>query len=102
MHRRQFLAAAGVAALPRAALAAPNRDADLRAALDGLAMLDTPAAKLARLRGFDPRSLSPSARLDLETVRAGLAVDAALLRSLPARRLGRSPMTRRGSSGRAC
>lgn len=91
MHRRQFLAAAGVAALPRVALAAPNRDADLRAALDGLAMLDTPAAKLARLRGFDPLSLSPSARLDLETVRAGLAVDAALLRSLPVGRLGRSP-----------
>ncbi|NIJ63703.1 uncharacterized protein (DUF885 family) [Sphingomonas leidyi] len=91
MHRRQFLAAASVAALPRAALAVPNRDADLRAALDGLAKLDTPAARRARLKGFDPASLSPSARIDLETVRAGLAVDAELLRSLPVGRLGRSP-----------
>lgn len=91
MHRRQFLAAASVAALPRVALAAPAHDADLRAALDSLARLDTPAAKLARLKGFDPASLSPSSRIDLETVRAGLAIDAALAREFPIGRLGRSP-----------
>lgn len=91
MHRRQFLAAASVVALPCVALAAPNRDADLRAALDGLDKLDTPMAKLARLKRFDPATLSPSARLDLETVRAGLTVDAALAKSFPIGRLGRSP-----------
>jgi len=93
MHRRQFLAAASVAALPRVGMAAPSRDAELRAALDSLAKLDTPAARLDRLKGFGPASLSPSARIDLETVRAGLTVDAALLRTLPTGRLGRSPYT---------
>lgn len=93
MQRRQFLAAAGVAALPRLALAAPGQDEALRAALDGLARLDTPEAKLAQLKGFAPASLSPSARIDLETVRAGLAVDAQLLRRFPIGRLGRSPYT---------
>lgn len=93
MQRRQFLAAAGVAALPRLALAAPGQDEALRAALDGLARLDTPEAKLAQLKGFAPASLSPSARIDLETVRAGLVVDAQLLRRFPIGRLGRSPYT---------
>ncbi len=93
MQRRQFLAAAGAAALPRLALAAPGQDDVLRTALDGLARLDTPEAKLARLKSFDPATLSPSARIDLETVRAGLAVDAQLLRRFPIGRLGRSPYT---------
>jgi len=93
MQRRQFLAAASVAALPRLALAAPGQDEALRAALDGLARLDTPAAKLERLKGFDPATLSSSARIDLETVRAGLAVDAQLLHRFPIGRLGRSPYT---------
>ncbi|MEP9357553.1 DUF885 family protein [Sphingomonas sp. KR3-1] len=91
MRRRQFLAAASIAALPRVALAAPNRDAELRAALDGLASLDTPTARLARLKGFDTASLSPSPRIDLETVRAGLAVDARLVARFPIGKLGRSP-----------
>lgn len=99
MHRRQFLAAAGVAALPGVARAAPNRDADLRAALDGLEKLGTPGDKLARLKGFDPATLSPSARLDLETVRAGFAVDAALVRRFPIGRLGRSPYTLAPNAG---
>ncbi|WP_137864887.1 MULTISPECIES: DUF885 family protein [unclassified Sphingomonas] len=93
MKRREFLAAASIAAVPRAALAMPDRDADLRAALDGLARLDTPSAKLAQLKPFDSASLSPSARIDLETVRAGLTVDVALVRDHPFGRLGRSPYT---------
>lgn len=93
MHRRQFLAAASVAALPRVALAAPDRDAELRAALGSLARIDTPAAKLERLKGFDAAALSPSSRIDLETVRAGLAIDAQLLARFPIGRLGRSPYT---------
>jgi uncharacterized protein (DUF885 family) len=93
MQRRQFLAAAGVAALPRLALAAPGQDAALRWALDGLTTLETPEAKLAALKGFDPAALSPSASIDLETVRAGLAVDARLVDRFPIGRLGRSPYT---------
>ncbi len=92
MHRRQFLAATGaVAMLPGLARAAPNRDEALRAALDGLSRLDTPEAKLAQLKQFDPAALSPSPRIDLEVVRAGLAVDAQLVRRFPIGRLGRSP-----------
>ncbi len=93
MQRRQLLAAASVAALPRFALAAPGQDATLRAALDELARLDSPETKLAALKGFEPASLSPSPRIDLETVQAGLAVDAQLLRRFPIGRLGRSPYT---------
>ena len=47
-------------------------DAELRAALDTKAGV---ADRLAALARFDPRTLSPSAAIDLETVRAGLAID---------------------------
>ncbi|WP_213979354.1 DUF885 family protein [Sphingomonas sp. dw_22] len=93
MRRRDLLAAAGIAALPRIARAARDRDAKLKAALDSLARLDTPEAKLKRLAGFDPSQLSPSARIDLDTVRAGLEVDARLVARFPIGRLGRTPYT---------
>lgn len=89
MQRRQFLAAASVAALPRVALAAPDRDAELRAMLDGLS--GTPSVKLGRVSGFDPDGLSASSRIDLETVRAGLEADSAMIRLFPIGRFGRSP-----------
>jgi len=89
MHRRQFLAAASVAALPRVALAAPDRDAELRAMLDRLS--GTPSVKLGRVSGFDPGGLSASSRIDLETVRAGLEADSAMIRLFPIGRFGRSP-----------
>jgi len=89
MHRRQFLAAASVAALPRVALAAPDRDAELRAMLDGLS--GTPSVKLGRVSGFDPDGLSASSRIDLDTVRAGLEADSAMIRLFPIGRFGRSP-----------
>lgn len=89
MHRRQFLAVASIAALPRAAFAAPTRDAELRALLDGLS--GTPSVKLGRVSNFDPDGLSPSARIDLETVRAGLEADSAMIRLFPIGRFGRSP-----------
>ena len=73
--RRTFLAGAS-AATAIAALspvhAAGNADAALRATLDDLAKLDTPAAKLRKLRGISANGLSPGALLDLE---ADLGVD---------------------------
>lgn len=93
MRRRELLAAAGIAALPRIAHAVPDPDAELRVALDGLAALDTPEAKRKRLAGFDPSRLSPSARIDLDTVRAGLEIDARLAARFPFGRLGHTPYT---------
>jgi uncharacterized protein (DUF885 family) len=89
MHRRQFLAAASVAALPRVALAAPDRDAELRAMLDRLS--GTPSVKFGQVSGFDPDGLSLSARLDLEVVREGLSLDSSMERLFPIGRPGRSP-----------
>ncbi len=91
LPRRRFLAgAATVALLPAAARAAPG-DTELRAALDSLSQLGSPEAKLVRLAPFEVRALSPSAQIDLETVRAGLAIDARLITRFPVGRLGRSP-----------
>jgi uncharacterized protein (DUF885 family) len=89
MHRRQFLAAASIAALPRIAFAAPDRDARLRAMLDRLS--GTPSVKLGQVSGFDPDGLSASARIDLDIVREGLAADSAMIRLFPIGRFGRSP-----------
>lgn len=91
--RRLFLAgAAAIAAMPRAQ-AAGDADAALRATLDGLATLDSPAAKLAALRGIGTAGLSPGARLDLEAAREGLAIDARIVAIMPFGRIGRSPYT---------
>lgn len=92
IRRRQFLAgAAAVAAMPRAAVARPDADAALRAMLDGLAALDTPAAKLAKLRGVREVGLSARSRLDLDAAREGLAIDRRIAEIMPFGRLGRSP-----------
>jgi hypothetical protein len=61
-------------ALP--AFAAPgNADAALWRALDGLAALPDPAAKLVSLARFRVDRLSRARRLDLEIVRYGLGID---------------------------
>ena len=63
----------------RAADAAGNDDAALRAALDALYARRgkaDPTGQLASLSGFEAARLSSSAAVDLDTVRAGLAIDA--------------------------
>ena len=97
--RRIFLAgmAATVAAPPLRAASDP--DAALRATLDGLATLDSPSAKLARLQEIGTRGLSPGALLDLEAAREGLAIDARIAAIMPHGRLGRSPYTVTPTSG---
>jgi len=100
--RRSFLAGAAAAttvvALP-CARAAGAGDAALRAVLDGLAKLDSPAAKLKKLAGVDTHDLSPGAFLDLEAAREGLAIDARIAAILPFGRLGRSPYSVTPSTG---
>ncbi|MBN8814390.1 MAG: DUF885 family protein [Sphingomonas sp.] len=103
-RRRDFLAGAasvlGTAALPRVAAAvAPDADAAARAALDGVAALATPAAKLAKLRDVREHGLSPRTKLDLETAREGLAIDARIAEIMPYGRLGRSPYSVTPTSG---
>ena len=66
------LALAVSARVHPAAPATPSANAGLRAALDAKASV---ANRLASLARFDPAALSPSAAIDLETVRAGLAID---------------------------
>ncbi len=61
----------------------------LRQALDAAAATD-PDEALRLLAPFDPHALQPSDRLDLITARAGLAIDAAIIRSTFGR-TGRSP-----------
>lgn len=98
--RREMLAAAAAAvALPGSARAESPDDAELAATLDGLSTIADPATKLARLARFDPRTLSPSARIDLDAVRAGLAVDARLVARFPFGRLGRTPYTLTPNAG---
>ena len=100
IRRRGFLAgAAAIAVMPRATAAKPDPDIALRATLDSLAALDTPATKLAKLRGVREAGLSPRARLDLETAREGLAIDARIAAIMPFGRLGRSPYTVTPTSG---
>jgi uncharacterized protein (DUF885 family) len=96
MRRRDLLsgALAGASAmvLPARATARPAAgDHVVRAALDSLDALPTPAAKLARLAPIGSDGLSHSAALDLLTVRQGLAVDARLASVFPFGRLGHSP-----------
>jgi hypothetical protein len=82
--RRAVVAgAAALLALPGRARAADDDDARLRATLDALPKGGDPAAKLAALRGFDSARLSLPSRLDLLTVREGLAVDAEIAGCFP-------------------
>lgn len=82
LGRRALLGGlAAVAAVP--ARAQGGDDAKLRAALDGLGAIAGYDARLARLEGFEIAALSPSARLDLQTVRGALVIDAQLARLAP-------------------
>jgi uncharacterized protein (DUF885 family) len=102
MNRRDFLAATAVttafAASPVSATA-PVDDAALRALLDSLDSLPTPAAKLKRLSAARFGPLSPGARLDQEAAREGLAIDARIAEIMPFGRLGRSPYSVTSVSG---
>lgn len=100
MRRRDLLAAAlAGACAPALARAQGNDDARLRATLDSFAKLDSPSEKLKRLAEFNPASLSPSARIDLETARIGLDVDRRLAARFPIGRFGRSPYTLAPNAG---
>ena len=84
--------AAAATAWPLRALAAPaGADAAARAALDSLAALPTPEARLAQLSGVSPDGLSHAVRLDLDTAREGLAIDAKLAALFPGTEPGRLP-----------
>lgn len=80
--RRALLGALGASALFVRRAWAADPAAALRQMLDGLGAV--PLAERPRaLAGFDPTRLDPSARLDLETVRRGVAIDAELARLFP-------------------
>ena len=75
--RRAVLAGgAALALLPWRARAASDA---LRAALDAARTERDPVTALRFLASFDAAALSPAARLDLVTARAGLAVDGAIV-----------------------
>jgi uncharacterized protein (DUF885 family) len=98
--RRDLLigGAAIAASWPLRALAQPA-DADVRAALDDLARLATPQARLARVEALPAQGLSHSAALDLQTARAGLAIDVELAKLFPETAPGRLPYPVGPSSG---
>lgn len=85
LGRRDLLgglaACAALHAIP--ARAGSSADTKLREALDGLNAVPGYDARLARLEAFDPAALSPSASLDLRTVRNALAIDSQLVRLIP-------------------
>lgn len=91
LSRRSLIAgSAAILALPRGAEARQARGGqDLRAILDGAA--EDRAGALEALSRFDVATLSGPQRLDLETARAGLAIDLALARRFSFGRAGRSP-----------
>jgi hypothetical protein len=83
VSRRAVIAGGGLAAL---ACAAPASAVSLDADRQLRAMLDAAAAgadMLRPLQRFKSGALSPSARLDLVTARAGLRIDAELARRFP-------------------
>lgn len=82
LGRRAFLGSvAAFTALP--ARAGSGADAKLREVLDGLNAIPGYDARLVRLEAFDPVVLSPSASLDLRTIRNALAIDSQLARLIP-------------------
>ncbi|MGK6318288.1 DUF885 family protein [Sphingomonas sp. DT-204] len=99
--RRTLLAGVGatLATVTVPAAAADRDDRRLRALLDGLDALPSPAARLARLRAFRGDRLSPSAALDLHCIREGLAIDTRIAEIMPFGRLGRSPYSVTPTSG---
>lgn len=91
LSRRSLIAgSAAFLALPHPARSAQSRsEQDLRAVLDGA--MENRVGALDRLSRFDAATLPLPQRLDLETARAGLAIDLALARDFPVGRPGRSP-----------
>jgi hypothetical protein len=85
LDRRALLAgmtaSAGLHAIPARAL--PDTDVRLRETLDSLHAVPGYDARFAQLKAFDVASLSPSASLDLRTVRKALAIDSQLIRLVP-------------------
>lgn len=65
------------------ALGQSSGDARLRETLDGLAALPDYDARMARLEAVDVASLSPSAGIDLRTIRSALAIDSQLTHLVP-------------------
>ena len=86
-HRRALLgglvASAVLPAIPAHAHAQAGADTKLRTVLDGLNAIAGYDTRLARLEAFDAAALSPSASLDLRTVRSALAIDSQLVRLIP-------------------
>lgn len=93
--RREVLTGGAAAALlwPTRGFASVTGEADIdvRAALDSVAALPTPAAKLARLRALSTVELSHRTMLDLVTARQGLAIDVRLAALFPDNRPGEPP-----------
>jgi hypothetical protein len=85
LGRRHMLGGLAACAALRTmpARAGSGADAKLREALDGLSAVPGYDARLARLETFDAAALSPSANLDLRTIRNALAIDSQLARLIP-------------------
>nr|WP_243852871.1 DUF885 family protein [Sphingomonas naasensis] len=66
----------------------PRDDARLREALDGLVGVPGYDQRLAALEPFDAASLSPSAAVDLRTIRKNIAIDSQLSRLFPGGKAG--------------
>lgn len=93
LPRRSVLGgAAALLALPSAPGWTKSEDAAvrLRNLLDDAR--NNLAATLAALQSMDPARLAPSARIDLLTARAGLAIDIELAQRFPPARLGNGPV----------
>jgi hypothetical protein len=83
LGRRTLLGGLAASVLATPGLAQSGEEAKLRAALDGLGAIPGYDARLAQLKGFDDWRLTPSASLDLRTVRRVLAIDSQLARLIP-------------------
>lgn len=84
LRRREMLGGLAVAAaLPAVPTFGQTGDPGLREALDGLAAIPGYAQRLARLEGVEAASLSPSAAVDLRTIRSALAIDSQLASLIP-------------------
>jgi uncharacterized protein (DUF885 family) len=93
LRRDLLIGGAAVAtSWPLRAFAKPaEADARVRAALDEIATFPTPRAKLARIEALSTSGLSHGTALDLETARAGLAIDIKLARLFSETAPGRLP-----------
>jgi uncharacterized protein (DUF885 family) len=86
VSRRTLIAGAAATVVAARLPAVGPAEADVSAALDAAAAEKDPAKALALLRPFQAKGLARPLALDLETARAGLAIDAALPDATPAAR----------------